>query len=756
VVFLLRQVELQSGNTFSESKVINPIFVIGNIPGSIRIRRSLGSASGTPLSDNLNQRSSGADGQIGSAGRLQRRTRDIIIANRIKGRGMSNLFNLIPPNRITRIISTVRSIFGTGQDGILAVNDRPEINFDGQFYSTMLWRGFRPAGKLGNPLDVAGAQLRRGNLKGAITTITSGARRVVRGVNVTGPGQQRGDRDDTSLNGWRYFITDNTPKLGESGIDRYMSNSVVFGSVRSGVTGQTSIVPQASIGILNRKPQLLLGPDVKPLSPRDLEQLKDVSSRNNKSSKVIENLQKESTQKQTASNSFYRKVDNKILKISDLPKINQFSLNDVFRLNNNSRNSEPNIDKNPAFIKMRYPELALQSRYEALSDSLKLNVDDQKSTWQQTFNSLTQDRTYGINKQTLNFGGGFKAGDVMPENIGELNIKYEGRGDLNQRGRYFHDDGISTMVYGHIQTKGSTQPTDEDLRSIRTSLGETTDFFFYDFVNKIIVPFRAFLTDMTENVTPTINEQQYIGRIERNIVYVGVVRELSFTFRVQAFSVREMQSVWGKINRLTGMTFPSKYVSGFLVPPFVKLTIGNIFVDQPGYIKSLSYKFDDDNWEIDEKYQAPMGVTVSLSFSIIEKQQMQSIDKSNLYAFYPYGQVRAVAPKQTTPDKKGIPSRTSTGAAAGTGNTTSPGRVSTGAAAQARGQTVATTIDGKRATGPAVARTPTQQPVRQGRPATPKRPATRVASPVVPRTPSVDNNRGDRGGVFIDIGKGNP
>jgi hypothetical protein len=265
-LFLIRQAELQTGNTFSETRIVNPLFVLGNVPGVTRIRRPLGTASGLAPSNPENQMSPGVDGRIGSAGRLQKKTKEQSIVGRIGARGPTGLLNLLPPNRITRAISGLRSVFGPGENGILAVNDRPEIDFDGQFFSTAVWRGFRSAGRAGNPLDQAGAELRRGNIRGAINSINRGIQQVIRGTQASTQrilGNDRGTKDPF-LDGRRYFVLNKNDAI--KGVDRYINNMIVFESRPTGVPDQENIVPVSQKRILTRNPKKLRGESVQPVS----------------------------------------------------------------------------------------------------------------------------------------------------------------------------------------------------------------------------------------------------------------------------------------------------------------------------------------------------------------------------------------------------------------------------------------------------------------------------------------------------------
>jgi hypothetical protein len=133
------------------------------------------------------------------------------------------------------------------------------------------------------------------------------------------------------------------------------------------------------------------------------------------------------------------------------------------------------------------------------------------------------------------------------------------------------------------------------------------------------VQFRAFLTNLKEDASPQYNEQQYIGRIEKFITYSGVQRSISFDLALIAFSQEELEVVWKRINYLTGMVFPYGFNKGIMQPNIIRLSIGNVYRDQPGYITSLSKDFNNpsESWDID--YEVPIGAVASISFNIIEK-----------------------------------------------------------------------------------------------------------------------------------------
>ena len=135
------------------------------------------------------------------------------------------------------------------------------------------------------------------------------------------------------------------------------------------------------------------------------------------------------------------------------------------------------------------------------------------------------------------------------------------------------------------------------------------------------VQFRAFITDLNQTATPEYKAYQYIGRMEKFINYVGVQREISFKLGIVAFGPDELKAVWRRINYLTGLVFPYGFNKGIMQPNITKLTIGDVYKDQPGYVTSLSTNFKElgESWEIDAGRQVPLAAQMDIKFIIIEK-----------------------------------------------------------------------------------------------------------------------------------------
>ena len=133
-------------------------------------------------------------------------------------------------------------------------------------------------------------------------------------------------------------------------------------------------------------------------------------------------------------------------------------------------------------------------------------------------------------------------------------------------------------------------------------------FFFHDLVNDKYIPFRATVTGINENLNADWTAIEYIGRADKLQSYKGFSRTMSFKFNVVANTIKELLPMWQRINYLVGLTKPSNYTQGskttnniyskFIIPPLVKFTIGDIYKNQPGVIKSISISIPDNCvWE---------------------------------------------------------------------------------------------------------------------------------------------------------------
>lgn len=133
--------------------------------------------------------------------------------------------------------------------------------------------------------------------------------------------------------------------------------------------------------------------------------------------------------------------------------------------------------------------------------------------------------------------------------------------------------------------------------------------YFHDLVNKKFIPFRAFITDVSESSDANWSEVRYLGRADAVQIYSGFTRTLSVGFNVQAFSIEELHPMWQRINHLVGLTKPSSYsgdlsgnsskLNSFIIPPFVKFRLGDMYRNQPVIITTIGTTIPAEaSWEL--------------------------------------------------------------------------------------------------------------------------------------------------------------
>jgi hypothetical protein len=211
----------------------------------------------------------------------------------------------------------------------------------------------------------------------------------------------------------------------------------------------------------------------------------------------------------------------------------------------------------------------------------------------------------------------------------EQSISSSAQGNLNARDLALDADGSRKKI-SYVRDPLNDPPSDpsDNLQSFyRRSLptieknGKKDDPVTVSFAmgNNDHVQFRAFITNLTHSANPDYKPYQYIGRIEKFIMYNSVQREVGFNLGVVAFSKHELDVVWSRINYLTSFVFPYDFNRGILQPNIIRFTIGDVFKNQPGYVTSFSTNFNQltDSWDIDK--EVPIAASVAMRFAIIEK-----------------------------------------------------------------------------------------------------------------------------------------
>jgi hypothetical protein len=142
--------------------------------------------------------------------------------------------------------------------------------------------------------------------------------------------------------------------------------------------------------------------------------------------------------------------------------------------------------------------------------------------------------------------------------------------------------------------------------------------------------FRATLTGFTDDFSPGWNNINIMGRPDGSYIYTAFERTVSFTFRVAALSRSEMIPIWRKLNYLATYTMPD-FSTARASGPMMRLTLGNLFQETPGFLNSFSISIPDDaTWDIAEDAdennlakQLPTVVDVSVGYTVIADYRPQ-------------------------------------------------------------------------------------------------------------------------------------
>jgi len=255
-----------------------------------------------------------------------------------------------------------------------------------------------------------------------------------------------------------------------------------------------------------------------------------------------------------------------------------------------------------------------------IEDNLKKVLDTIISAGY-TYNGLTS--TDIINQQFSNES--YKGYDFIKQLTKDPYSQQREESPFNYRGGYLAQFGLNKRKQLLDDPKGKglagsmasdkinllTVLNEEDVGLDKKYNGDNDDiikFYFHDLVNNKYIPFRATITGLNENYNGDWTAIEYIGRADKLQSYKGFSRTIGFKFNVVANTIKELLPMWQRISYLVGLTKPANYTQGgqsnsnvysrFIIPPLVKFTIGDIYKNQPGVIKSIGLNIPENCvWE---------------------------------------------------------------------------------------------------------------------------------------------------------------
>lgn len=141
-----------------------------------------------------------------------------------------------------------------------------------------------------------------------------------------------------------------------------------------------------------------------------------------------------------------------------------------------------------------------------------------------------------------------------------------------------------------------------------------------------LIPFRSFITDISDTVTGNWSSTSFVGRGEPFYTYTGHTRSINFNLKVAAFSETEVENIYQKINALQSTTAPEYTSAGYMKGVLVKLTIGNYIKNLMGHIPSIGVNISTDYpWETENRSLiVPTVVDINVSFMPTPNQAPQA------------------------------------------------------------------------------------------------------------------------------------
>jgi hypothetical protein len=225
---------------------------------------------------------------------------------------------------------------------------------------------------------------------------------------------------------------------------------------------------------------------------------------------------------------------------------------------------------------------------------------------------------------------------------------YRGKGDKHTLLDFGVSDSEVSARLGRIQYKEKIEDAHPNSTKDGTIEGEENGmpFYFKDMRDGAYVFFRAFIEGLSENISPSYNSTQYIGRSEPVYTYSMSERELSLTLKLFAQTKDELSMIYKKMNKLTSLCYPEYFTDevttlvedevtqtssevltniGYgnrMKAPLTKLRIGEMFgntnSELQGYIKSLSYSVDQASpYETEVGKRVPKYVTATIGYQVI-------------------------------------------------------------------------------------------------------------------------------------------
>lgn len=158
--------------------------------------------------------------------------------------------------------------------------------------------------------------------------------------------------------------------------------------------------------------------------------------------------------------------------------------------------------------------------------------------------------------------------------------------------------------------------------------------------------FRALISGLSENVSPSWNSQNFVGNPYKFYTYENIERGINFNLNIYCGNPLELAKNWEKISYLTKAAYPiipflenttnadgERVSSNITRPPIIQFTLGDMYKNRYGIIETLTYTIPDNGtWETEQEgWYLPKFIETQISIKLIDDVVSGNVE--NLYSF---------------------------------------------------------------------------------------------------------------------------
>jgi hypothetical protein len=209
---------------------------------------------------------------------------------------------------------------------------------------------------------------------------------------------------------------------------------------------------------------------------------------------------------------------------------------------------------------------------------------------------------------------------------GDMNRSMDSRVSMGRHKKRFGD----FMTLLPIKTKSEYDISESTKLE---SPKEGMPVYFKDLRDDKYIIFRGFLDGLSEDITASWNEVDYLGRSESVFQYQKAARSIGFGLTLFAQSSAELDAIYVKLRKLSSLCYPQYKIDSVnfptlaktrMKPPLTKLRIGELFGNKDnelmGFIETLQYAYDDNSpWEIKKGKRVPKMIKVTIAYTVIHE-----------------------------------------------------------------------------------------------------------------------------------------